>query len=56
MTEEAEELYDSIQGEVRHIIIPNISPEHWTYAPEAAKKWPGATFWVCPGEPLDLAL
>ena len=50
LTQDVESLFDSIEGEVRHIIIPNTSPEHGAYAPQAARKWPTATIWVCPGE------
>ena len=50
MTEEAARLLDSIlDGPVRHIIVPNTSPEHWVYAPQAAQRWPEATMWLCPG-------
>ena len=50
LTQEAERLFDTIEGEVKHIIVPNTSPEHGAYAPQAALKWPSATLWVCPGE------
>ena len=50
LTVDVESLFDSIEGEVKHIIIPNTSPEHGAYAPQAARKWPTATIWVCPGD------
>lgn len=48
-TEECLQLICSIPGEVAHIVLPNLSPEHWYYAPAFVREFPAASVWLCPG-------
>lgn len=34
---------------VKHIVLPNTSPEHWLYGPALSKAFPDALLWVVPG-------
>jgi hypothetical protein len=34
---------------VKHIILPNTSPEHWLYGPALSRAFPDALLWVVPG-------
>jgi hypothetical protein len=36
-------------GVVRHIVVPNTSPEHYLFTPAFAAAWPDATVWLPPG-------
>jgi hypothetical protein len=48
-TGEALRLLSSLDGAVRHIIIPNTSPEHYIYGPAMAAAFPAATLWTLSG-------
>ncbi|KXZ49047.1 hypothetical protein GPECTOR_23g133 [Gonium pectorale] len=52
-TEEAEALLESLPGgcaAVEHVVLPNLSPEHWIHAAGWASKFASdATLWVVPG-------
>ncbi|KAK9819860.1 hypothetical protein WJX72_003408 [[Myrmecia] bisecta] len=48
-TEEVLGALADMQGEVKHIIIPNNGLEHWYFAPALAAAFPSATVWVPPG-------
>ncbi|KAI8102107.1 hypothetical protein M9434_007166 [Picochlorum sp. BPE23] len=34
---------------VRHILLPNTSPEHWIYGPDLSRSYPDAKMWVVKG-------
>lgn len=44
----------AIEGDVKNIVLPSISPEHWYFGPAMAAAFPDATVWVAPGEGLGL--
>lgn len=48
-TEEMLSMLWAIEGEVKHIVLPNTSPEHWYFGPALAAKFPQATVWAVPG-------
>ena len=39
----------SLPGSLKHIILPNLSPEHFYYSTALAKHFPEARVWACPG-------
>ena len=44
----------AIKGDVKNIVLPSTSPEHWYFGPAMAAAFPGATVWVAPGKNLGL--
>ncbi|MEW5313952.1 MAG: hypothetical protein WDW38_005482 [Sanguina aurantia] len=46
LTGEVKTMLQQIPGTVRHIVLPNVSPEHFIYGGDWAAAYPHATFWV----------
>ena len=44
-TQELLNMLKKIGGEVKHIFVPSIAPEHWLYGPQFADAFPTATLW-----------
>ncbi|KAI3425842.1 hypothetical protein D9Q98_007816 [Chlorella vulgaris] len=48
-TPELLEQLAGLGGEVKHILLPSASPEHWMYSTALSNQFPEATLWAAPG-------
>jgi len=49
LTEECRRALAALGGEVSHIVVPSLAPQHWLYAAVYARHFPSAKVWVPPG-------